>query len=111
MATINTDLFSLPRETKSPTFRKSFDKFDEWFSRCYNTLHFTASLILGGSEMAERAVRNCRFKGSRSLRSFESEGLFHSWLLRLLISEALSILHRDYTQAPDGSEKRRSSAR
>ena len=99
MATINTEILFIPRETPSPTSRKQFDKLDEWFSRCRNTLHFTACLILGGSEMAERAVRNCRFRASRSLLSFESEGPFRSWLLRLLISEALSILHRGCTQA------------
>jgi DNA-directed RNA polymerase specialized sigma24 family protein len=99
MATVNTEIFFIPRETKSSTVRKTFDKFDEWFSRCHNTLHFTACLILGGSQRAERAVRNCRFRASRSLRSFESEGHFRSWLLRLLISEALFILHQGHTQA------------
>jgi len=99
MATLNTEIYFIPPEPKSPASRKRFDKLDEWFSRCHNTLHFTASLILGGSEMAERAVRNCRFRAFRSLQSFESEGPFRSWLLRLLISEALSILHQGHTQA------------
>jgi DNA-directed RNA polymerase specialized sigma24 family protein len=100
MATVSTEIFFIPRETRSPTSRKQFDKLDEWFSRCHNTLHFMARLILGGSDMAERAVRNCRFRASRSRLSFESEGPFRSWLLRLLISEALSILQRSHTEAP-----------
>ena len=101
MATVNTEFFFIPRETKSPAFRKTFDRFDEWFSRCHNTLHFTAHLILGRSAMAERAVRNCRFRASTSLWSFENEGQFHSWLLRLLISEALTILPQSRTKATE----------
>jgi DNA-directed RNA polymerase specialized sigma24 family protein len=49
--------------------------------------------------MAEYAVQNCRFRASRNLPNFENEGPFRSWLLRLLISEALSILHQSHTQA------------
>jgi DNA-directed RNA polymerase specialized sigma24 family protein len=44
--------------------------------------------------MAASAVRNCRLKASRNLPTFETEGAFRSWALRLLISEALSILHQ-----------------
>jgi DNA-directed RNA polymerase specialized sigma24 family protein len=92
MATTTTEIFFISREAKSPTFRRQLGRFEEWFSRCHNTLHFTARLILGGSEKAESAVQSCRLKVSRIPHDFESEGAFRSWILRLLITEALSIL-------------------
>jgi DNA-directed RNA polymerase specialized sigma24 family protein len=69
-------------------------QFTNWFSRCRTTLHFIASRILGGSEMAERAIENCRIRASRNMQNFRSEGSFRSWIMRILINEALSILHR-----------------
>ena len=48
--------------------------------------------------MAERAVRNCRFVASLNLPHFESEGDFRSWLLRLLIKEALFILRHSHPE-------------
>jgi DNA-directed RNA polymerase specialized sigma24 family protein len=92
MATTKTEIFFIPREAKSPTSRKQLDRFEEWFSRCHNTLYFTACLILGGSKTAESAVQSCRLKASRIPQGFESEGAFRGWILRLLITEALSIL-------------------
>ena len=44
--------------------------------------------------MAEDAVQNCWIRASRNLPSFESEGPFRSWIVRILISEALSILYQ-----------------
>jgi DNA-directed RNA polymerase specialized sigma24 family protein len=49
-----------------------------------------ADLILNDSEMAERAVENCRHKSSRNLPRFESESEFRGWIFRVLIDEALS---------------------
>jgi len=91
MTTLKTEIFFIPCETKSPTYRKQLDKFDEWFSQCHNTLHFMACLILGASEMAETAVQSCRLRAFRHPRVFESQGAFRGWVLRLLIAEALSI--------------------
>jgi DNA-directed RNA polymerase specialized sigma24 family protein len=99
MTTTTTYIFLKPRETKSPIPREDWDMFDRWFSRCYKTLYFIAYRILVDSEMAVCAVQNCRLKASRNLRCFESEGAFRSWILRLLIGEALSILHPDHREA------------
>ena len=96
MATTTTE--TLQNEMKPLTSREQLDEFHDWFSRCRNTLHFTACLILGSSEMAEYAVMNCRFSAIRKLRSFKSEGAFGSWLLRVLISEALSIRRKCHTE-------------
>lgn len=94
MATTTTDIFFKLHHTKPATSRMKSDTFDEQFSRCHNALHFIACRILADPGMAACAVRNCRLKASRNPPSFETEGAFRSWALRLLISEALSILHR-----------------
>jgi DNA-directed RNA polymerase specialized sigma24 family protein len=83
------------------------DPFDNWFSRCRATLHFTACLILKDSRRAERAVRNCWMSASGNPPLFEREGAFRSWIVRILISEALSILDDNRTNSlnrrPTGS--------
>jgi DNA-directed RNA polymerase specialized sigma24 family protein len=63
--------------------------FNARFWRGYRILHFIACRILGGPERAERAVENCWHTASRRPPRFESEGEFRSWLLRVLIDEAL----------------------
>ena len=66
--------------------------FDARFRRCYRTLHLIASRVLGGPERAEEAIGNCWSIASRHPRRFDHEGEFHSWLLRVLIDEALVLL-------------------
>ena len=66
---------------------------DARFWRCYRTLHFIAHRVLGGSERAEEAIGSCLRVVSRHPRRFEHEGEFHGWLLRVLIDEALALLH------------------
>jgi hypothetical protein len=68
--------------------------FDDRFSRCRRLLYFIARRVLGGSEGAEEAVKNCLLTVTRNLPKFESEGAFRSWLLRILIDEALLILRQ-----------------
>lgn len=68
------------------------ESFDEWFSRCYRSLHFTACRVLSGPEGAGRAVRNCWIRASRDTPTFDCEGEFRSWVLRILIDEASAIL-------------------
>jgi hypothetical protein len=110
MATVITSILVKQPQIQELTPREE-DELDNWFSRCSKTLHFTARLILGDSEMAETAVQSCRFRASRTPPGFESEGPFRSWLLRLLISEALSILDQRHTEAtgrrpPDPNEQK-----
>ena len=94
-----TDIFFPSHETKPPTSRSQLEQFDERFSRCLNTLEYTAYLILADAKMAESAVKNCRFKASHNPPGFESEGAFRSWVLRRIISEALHLLHQRQTEA------------
>jgi hypothetical protein len=67
-------------------------EFRARFSRCYRLLHFIACRVLGGPEQADDAIENCRRTASRNLRRFEYEGAFRSWLVRVLIDEALALL-------------------
>ena len=68
--------------------------FEVRFSRCRRLLHFTACRVLGGPERAEDAVENCGLTASRNPPQFEYEGAFRSWLVRVLIDEALAILRQ-----------------
>jgi DNA-directed RNA polymerase specialized sigma24 family protein len=61
------------------------------FSRCRRLLCFIATRVLGGSERAEEATENCRLAASCHPPRFEHESAFRSWLLRVLIDEALAI--------------------
>ena len=95
MANVNSGIL-LSADKGMPYMRgKQCDTTDMWFSRFHKTLHFIACRILADSRMAECAVENCRIKASRNLHEFEEDGAFGSWILRLLIHEALSILYPD----------------
>jgi Sigma-70 region 2 len=67
--------------------------FDARFWRCHRMLHFIACRVLGGSERAEEAIESCWRTASRHTELFEHEGELRSWLLRVLIDEALGLLH------------------
>ena len=69
--------------------------FENRFSRCCPLLEFLACRILGGHEDVEMAVQNCRIAASRNPPRFEYEGAFRSWLVRVLIDEALAIRQRN----------------
>ena len=77
------------------TMQEDRNIFDEWFTRSRQSLHFIACRILGDPGKAELAVHNCWLSASSNYSKFDSEGTFHSWLLRLQIDEALHLLHQD----------------
>lgn len=66
--------------------------FDARFSRCRRLLSFIAGRVLGGNEGVEEAVANCWLRASRNPPRFAYESAFRSWLLRVLIDEALAVL-------------------
>lgn len=68
--------------------------FEQRFSRCRGLLYFVACGVLDCCEGGEDAVQNWRITASRNPSSFEHEGAFRSWLVRVLIDEALVILRR-----------------
>lgn len=100
-ATLDVPFEQLKAGQPTPQEQEQLDQFTNWFSRSLKALRFIANLILGGSEMAEVAVENCWIRTSRNPPSFASEGAFRSWLMRQLISEALSILQ----QSPNETSK------
>lgn len=75
------------------------------FSQCRSLLYFIAYRVLDDSEGAEEAVQNCFLTASRSTPKFESAGAFRSWLLRILIDEALLILRQKNGTSPTCHEQ------
>jgi RNA polymerase sigma-70 factor (ECF subfamily) len=63
------------------------------FSRSRNSLMKLAVRLLQDDGDAEQAVHNCRLSALRGLPEFKTEGAFRSWLFRILITEALLLLH------------------
>jgi DNA-directed RNA polymerase specialized sigma24 family protein len=81
--------------------------FNVRFSRCYRLLHFIACRVLGSPERADNAVENCWLTASPNPPRFEYEGEFRSWLLRVLIDEALAILRGNQSSAQNEIDLRR----
>jgi DNA-directed RNA polymerase specialized sigma24 family protein len=75
--------------------------FHTRFWRCHRLLHFIASRVLGSSERADGVIENCWIRASRNPPRFESEGAFRSWLVRVLIDEALAILRQNQPSPQD----------
>jgi DNA-directed RNA polymerase specialized sigma24 family protein len=98
MATVTSGIFLAAHQRVPSTNRKEGDTLNQRFSRWRKTLHLIACRILADSEMAACAVENCHLKASRNPPLFETDGAFGSWVLRLLIGEALSILHPNHAE-------------
>jgi DNA-directed RNA polymerase specialized sigma24 family protein len=77
--------------------------FDARFSRSRELLCFIACCVLGGNEGLEEALRNCWLAASRNPPKFESESVFRSWLLRILIHEALAVVRRKHIEETRGT--------
>lgn len=67
---------------------------NELFSRYYRFLYFLAFRVLGGREDAQDAVQNCLLRAVRNLQQFNNNGAFRSWLSRILVNEAISLLRK-----------------
>jgi DNA-directed RNA polymerase specialized sigma24 family protein len=81
--------------------------FHTRFWRCHRLLYFIARRVLGSSERADGAIENCWVTASRHPPCFEYEGAFRSWLVRVLIDEALAILRQNHPNAQNESRLRR----
>jgi DNA-directed RNA polymerase specialized sigma24 family protein len=88
-------------------FDKDLEVFHARFWRCQRLLHFIACRVLGSPERADETVENCWFTAVRNPPHFESEGEFRSWLLRVVIDEALAILYENRQKAQVGIGLRR----
>jgi hypothetical protein len=49
--------------------------------------------VLGDPDRADIAVENCLFSASHHVTTFDCEGAFRSWLVRIALDQALAILH------------------
>jgi len=76
----------------SNDLRQQAEVFEVRFSRCRKVLYFLACRVLGSSDLAYDVVENCKITASRNPPRFEDEGAFRSWLVRILIDEALAIV-------------------
>jgi hypothetical protein len=81
-------------ELRSGNSRGSLEALDVLFSRYRGLLSLIAYRVLGNHEEAEDAVQNCLRAASIRAPRFEHEGAFRSWLARVLIDEAVTILNK-----------------
>jgi len=70
------------------------DAFEILFSRYRPILYRLAQRMLRNHEEAEDAVQNSSLAAFRKLKSFRYEGAFRSWLARILVNEAITILRK-----------------
>ena len=73
--------------------QEQFAIFTDRFIRSYRLLHFIACRVLSDDERSPIAIQNCWRTASRNPPHFEYEAAFRSWLVRVLIDEALAILY------------------
>jgi DNA-directed RNA polymerase specialized sigma24 family protein len=81
-------------ETRSSS-QETLEVLDVLFSRYRRVLYRVAYRVLENHEEAEEAVQNCLLAASCDVSRFENEGAFRSWLVRVLIDEALAILYKE----------------
>ena len=74
------------------TIQQERHTFASRFLRSRPLLYTLANRMLGNNEETEIAVQNCLESASYDPPHFESEGAFRSWLVRVLMDEALAIL-------------------
>jgi len=86
---------SMSKDKMFSKIRNEASAPDTQLSRYRALLYFVASRVLEDRQGAEEAVENCLLAATRNPPTFESEGAFRSWLLRILIDEALQILHQE----------------
>jgi len=80
----------------TPVWKDSADRIMAFYvraSRYRGLLHLVAYRVLGNPDRADLAVENCLFSASHSVTTFDCEGAFRSWLVRIAIDQALAILH------------------
>ena len=92
-------------------FEQDSATFDARFWRCHSMLRLIAYRVLGNCERAEIAIRNCWLTASHYAPRFDSEGAFRSWLLRVLIDEALALVTREPARSHAGSIAQTNSRR
>ena len=82
------------RATGSETSQGTAMLFEERFWLWRDSLFFIAYRVVGDARIATEAVENCFLTASRNAPTFASDGAFGSWILRILIDEAV-LVHCD----------------
>jgi DNA-directed RNA polymerase specialized sigma24 family protein len=89
-------IFKLQFRQGVPVLESSADKrisFHVRAERYHRLLYFVAHRVLGNPERAVIAVEDCLFSAAGHVTTFDHEGAFRSWLVRLALDESLAILH------------------
>jgi DNA-directed RNA polymerase specialized sigma24 family protein len=79
-----------------PVLESSADKRISFYvrgARYRRLLYFVAHRVLGNPDKAALAIENCLSSAARHVPTFDHEGAFRSWLVRLALDESLAILH------------------
>jgi RNA polymerase sigma-70 factor (ECF subfamily) len=80
------------------------EAFNVLFSKYRRLLYSLASRVLHSHDEAEDAVQNSSLLAFCKLRSFKHEGAFRSWLIRILVNEAVSLLRQRKNRLPKFSD-------
>jgi hypothetical protein len=88
------ELRSEDEDGTSSNLQGNLEALDVLFSRYRRTLLLVAYRVLGDHNQAEAedAVQRCLQSASDNVPQFRNDGAFRSWLVRVLINEALLIL-------------------
>jgi RNA polymerase sigma factor (sigma-70 family) len=78
----------------SRALRGDEEALNELFSRYYRFLYFLACRVLRDREDAQDVVQNCLLRAVCNLQQFNNDGAFRSWLARILVNEAISLLRK-----------------
>jgi DNA-directed RNA polymerase specialized sigma24 family protein len=97
-------LYSGTEDETRTNWQENPDSLDVLFSRYRRVLYRVAYRVLDNHQEAKDAVRNCLLAASCNPPQFENEGAFRSWLVRVLIDEALAILYKERIGSTTGPE-------
>jgi DNA-directed RNA polymerase specialized sigma24 family protein len=78
--------------------------FDVLFAKYRSVLYFVARRVLRNHREAEDAVQRCFLSARAKTPQLDCEGRFRSWLVRVLIDEAVTILHKNSIPSLHSSE-------
>jgi DNA-directed RNA polymerase specialized sigma24 family protein len=77
---------------------------DQQFLSCEGLLKQIAERVLNGTEEVEEAMQRSYATATSQRRRFRCEGEFRRWLVRVVLNEALAILHEKESAAAGSSD-------
>ena len=85
-------------------FQVNSQRFDVLFSKYRRVLYHVAHRMLGNHQEAEHALHLCFLSACENIPQFDSERRFRSWLVRVLMDEAQTMLHTRSFRSSTSSE-------